>query len=285
MTDKTVPGKYLIFDNHMHLNTSGRFLEAVDMFLSAGGSTFNLVNLPDFAVGPEGYYAKIYEKTTSMASIIKRERGLSVPVTLGPYPLDYFKFRDAGKDPVYSMKSGIDLACEYIQEGKANAIGEIGRPHFDVPEEVLEQSNEIISYGMKRAAEIDCPVILHTDDLNESGFRTLESMALKAGLDQSRVVKHHALAENMPFDTGIKKSILASRSNVRKAVESGNSFLLETDYVDDISMGWKVIPPDSVPKRALMIKSEFANWEEVFEQTFFELPIDLFGEEIFRQLI
>lgn len=285
MIGKALDGRYIIFDNHMHLNTSGRFLEAVDMFLSAGGTSFNLVNLPDFELSTEGYYEKIYEKTLSMASIIQRERGFTVPVTLGPYPLDYFKFKDAGIDPVYALKRGIDLACDFIEERKANAIGEIGRPHFEVPEEVLHHSNEVIEYGMKRAAEIGCPVILHTDDLDQAGFKMLENMARSSGIDLAMVVKHHALAENMPIDTGIRKSILASRSNVRSAIRSGNPFLLETDYVDDISMGWKVIPPDSVPKRVQMMRAEFTDWRSVFEKSFHELPLELYGEEMFRQFI
>lgn len=285
MTGKSFEGRYIIFDNHMHLNPSGRFLEAVDMFLAAGGTTFNLVNLPDFSLGPENYYADIYERTVSMASTVLKEKDIRVPVTLGPYPLDYFKFRDAGKDPVENLKQGIDLACEIIQEGKANAIGEIGRPHFEVSDEILQHSNEIIEYGMKRAAEIGCPVILHTDDLDETGFRVLEDMARRAGLDPSRVVKHHSLSGNMSIDTRIRKSVLASRSNVRSAVNSGNPFLLETDYVDDVSMGWKVIPPDSVPRRATMIRSEFDNWRDIFEQSFFFLPMDLFGEDVFRKLL
>ena len=51
--DLSERGKYIIFDNHMHLNPEGRFLEAVDMFLNAGGTSFNLVNLPDNKLGIE----------------------------------------------------------------------------------------------------------------------------------------------------------------------------------------------------------------------------------------
>lgn len=285
MNPMAFEGRYIIFDNHMHLNTTGRFLEAVDMFVHAGGTSFNLVNLPDFGAGADNYYENLYRKTVSMAEIIMKERGMPVPVTLGPYPLDYFKFRDAGMDPVEMMKAGIDLACRYIDEGRAHAIGEIGRPHFDVPEDILAQSNKIMQYGMERAADTGCPVILHTEDLKEEEFRLIEKMAEGSGLDGSKVVKHHALAENMLIRTDIRKSILASRSNVRRAVESGEPFLLETDYVDDPAMGWKVIPPDSVPRRAIMVKAEVEGWREVFEDTFLRLPLELFGEDIFRTFL
>ncbi len=271
-----------IFDNHMHLNPKGRFLGAVDMFLKAGGDTFNLVNLPDNSLGLEHYYETLYERTVSMARIIREEKEFEPAVTLGPYPLDYFRIEQSGKDPLEEMKAAIDLACRYITEGEAHAIGEIGRPHFEVPGKVLEESNSIILYSMEKAADLDCPVILHTDDLDEKGYRFLGKLADKAGLDHKLVVKHHALPQDLAFETGIQRSILASKSNARKACLSGKPFLLETDYVDDPALGWKVIPPDSVPRRAIMIKSEIEGWEKIFSEAFRDIPVELFGEDMFK---
>lgn len=277
--------KYIIFDNHMHLNPKGRFLEAVDMFLRSGGNSFNLVNLPDSELGLEHYYENLYERTVSMARIIREEKEFNPPVTLGPYPLDYFRLEKSGKKPLEEMKGAIDLACRYIIEGEAHALGEIGRPHFPVPENVREDSDEIILYAMERASEIGCPVILHTDDLDEKGYRFLEHLADKAGLDHKMVVKHHALPQDLGIETGIRKSILASRSNARAASLSGKPFLLETDYVDDPSLGWKVIPPDSVPRRAMLIRSEMGDWEEIFGRTFRDIPVELFGQEMFQAFL
>lgn len=275
----TEESRYVIFDNHMHLRQDGRLLSAVDMFLSAGGTTFNLVNLPDNSVGAANHYEEIYSRTLRIASLLYSEKNMKAPVTLGPYPLDYFLFGEAGLNPVDEMKRGIDAACRLIEDGKAHAIGEIGRPHFPVPDRVNTESDEIILYAMERAADIGCPVILHTNDLGASGYGRLEELAGMARLPLSRVVKHHALAGDVVFETGVQMSILASRSNVKTAMNSGKPFLLETDYVDDISLDWKVIPPDSVPRRARMIRSECPEWESVFELTFRELPMKLFGEE------
>ena len=277
--------KYFIFDNHMHLNPKGRFLGAVDMFLKAGGDSFNLVNLPDQELGMEHYYETLYERTVSMARIIREEKEFNPPVTLGPYPLDYFRIEQSGRDPLEVMKSAVDLACRYISEGEAHAIGEIGRPHFQVPEKVLEDSNSIILYSMERAADLNCPVILHTDDLDENGYRLLERLADMAGLEHKLVVKHHALPQDLALGTGIRRSILASKSNARKASLSGKPFLLETDYVDDPALGWKVIPPDSVPRRSVMIKSEMESWESVFSKAFRDLPVELFGEDMFKAFL
>lgn len=278
-------GEYIIFDNHMHLSPRGRLLEAVDMFTAAGGDSFNLVNLPDKELALDHYYEKLYERTLKIAALLKSDRGLEVPVTLGPYPLDYFRFQERGLDPVAELKKGVDLAAGYISRGMAHAIGEIGRPHFPVPEAVMEQSNEIILYSMEKAAELHCPVILHTDDLGHEGYSLMEKLAGKAGLGLPMVVKHHALAEDMAIETRMQRSVLASKSNTRKMCATGKPFLLETDYVDDLELGWKVIPPDSVPKRAILVRSEFPEWEAIFGRTFRDLPMLLFGEGTFRRFL
>lgn len=276
---------FIIFDNHMHLNPDGRLLEAVDMFTSAGGDSFNLVNLPDVNAAPTHYYEELFERTLKIAKLIKSERDIDVPVTLGPYPLDYFRFREKAMDPVAELRNGVDLAAEYISKGMAHAIGEVGRPHFPVSKDVLEASNDIVLYCMEKASDLHCPVILHTDDLGTDGYALMEKLAAKAGLDLSLVVKHHALAEDMTIETGLQRSVLASKSNTRKLAESGKPFLLETDYVDDKDLGWKVIPPDSVPKRATLLKSEFPQWKDIFENTFRKLPQQLFGEDMFSKFL
>lgn len=276
---------YVIFDNHMHLNTEGRFLEAVDMFLGAGGDTFNLVNLPDANMQLDDYYERLYARTLKMAEILRKERGMAVPVTLGPYPLDYFRFREHVADPVQALREGVDRAARLVSQGLACAIGEVGRPHFPVPDDVAEASDAIMLYCMETAADLDCPVILHTDDLDHEGYRKLETIADKAGLRHDLVVKHHALPQDFSIETRILRSVLASRSNVRKITGSGKAFLLETDYVDDVKLGWKVIPPDSVPRRAVMIRNECEDWERVFTAAFREGPIRLFGEDVFRKFL
>ncbi len=68
-------------------------------------------------------------------------------------------------------------ALEYAQklclEGKAIGIGEIGRPHYEVPAEIWEASIELMKYGMSLAKEADCAVQLHTESFNEEKFREL----------------------------------------------------------------------------------------------------------------
>ena len=274
---------YIILDNHMHLREDGRFLSAVDMFLSAGGNSINLVNLPSSSIPPAEYYKTLYEKTLRMATRIREERSIPVLVTLGPYPLDYFMFSRAGMDPVNEMRRGIDLAAKYSQDGLCNAMGEVGRPHFPVPEYDLERSNAILSYAMETCADNHIPVILHTEDLSRDKYGELELMATRAGMKPGNVIKHHALPGDLQYSSALKKSILASRNNVRTAVGIKGDFLLETDYVDDPE-SWKVIPPDSVPRRISMIVQENNGWAEIIDRCCRLLPKEIYGEDAFARL-
>jgi TatD-related deoxyribonuclease len=273
----------VVFDNHVHLRKDGFFKEAVKKFLNAGGNAFNLVNLPDYAITPSEYYEKIYSNTLEMADIIRREFDITVLVTLGPYPLDYFFFEKAGMDPVKSMKNGVDTVAKLIRDGRADAIGEVGRPHFPVSEDILARSEEVFEYAISVSKDLRTPVIMHTENLTEKSHVDLIRCAREIGIEPSKLVKHHAL----PFDFGIRDEIvlstLASRSNVRVAVASTRNFLLETDYVDDRSKPDKVIPIDSVPKRAVMIKSEYDEWEKILQNIFMTVPASLYGNEAFKE--
>lgn len=268
-----------IFDNHMHLRNDGYFLEAARIFQRAGGTAFNLVNLPDYSLPMKGYYENIYEKTLSLADRVRNETGIEVIVTIGPYPLDYLHFSESTDDPAGLLKAGIDLALDIIREGRASALGEIGRPHFDVSRQAMQDFNEILIYGIQGAADSDIPVVLHTEDLTGESYEELCEIGRNAGLKKEKLIKHHAYPDDFSKDSCLTKSILATRPNVRSAIATGKDFFLETDYVDDREKPGKVIPADSVPKRAEMIQNEYPNWEEIFQRIFKELPSKVFEVE------
>ena len=106
-------------------------------------------------------------------------------------------------------------------------------------------------------------------------------MAIRAGANPRKIVKHHALPELNGICPEISRSILASRGNVRNAIrENIWNFMIESDYVDDPAKPDKVIPPDSVPKRAIMIREQYMNHEEIFASVFQELPEYVFSVQI-----
>lgn len=270
-----------VFDNHMHLREDGFNIIAAKSFEKSGGTAFNLVNLPDYSIPRQSYYDSIYGTTLKLAEMVRRETGIRVLVTLGPYPLDYLHFSESTEDICGFVKEGIDKAVKLIEEGKANALGEVGRPHFPTDERTVSDSNRLLEYSMGLCSERDIPIILHTEDLDHQSYRELADMAKKTGFNTEKLVKHHAHPSDFELDSTLVKSVLASRKNVREALGHGESFFLETDYVDDRYKPGKVIPADSVPKRAAMIKGEYENWEGIFESIFRRMPAQVFGIDLF----
>ncbi len=262
----------VVFDNHFHLRHDGDFLEAVRKFSLAGGTAINLTNLPDHSLGTEGYYEKIFDRTLGMAEVIRRETEVFVMVTLGPYPMDYFFFREHGKDAKQNMFDGIDLAARLYSQGKITAMGEIGLPHFKVEPGVMESIEEVLSHAFEVCGDMGIPVVLHTGDLSPFDVESLCSRAVIAGMKCSSVVKHHGTPDLLGNPSGMIISLPATRDNARQGARSADRFMIETDYIDDPLDRNKFLPPDSVPKRAAMIRQEYENWEKILESIFVETP-------------
>ena len=277
MGSSVIPGA---FDAHFHLNPGEVGKEAVRRFKASGGTGINLVNLPDYSIGYTDYYERRYEITIQLADMA-RESGLKVSVTLGPYPLDYFFWEKGGFNAKQMMLDGVDLAAKYCKQNVASAIGEIGRPHFPVEPRVIEDSNEIMQRCLEVSSEIGCAVVLHTEDLDTKGLEGIHTMIVRARANPRKVVKHHASPELNGICPEVSRSILATRNNVRSAIhEKIWNFMLESDYVDDPGKPDKVIPPDSVPKRAIMIMEQYMNYEEIFASIFQDLPEYVFSIQL-----
>ena len=78
-----------ILDQHIHLDRSNRFLDAVSEFSRVGGTGIMLVHKPSFSSGLptdlDGYRAA-YSETLSMAEEV-RASGIDAGVVLGPHPV------------------------------------------------------------------------------------------------------------------------------------------------------------------------------------------------------
>ena len=275
---------FVILDNHMHLSPGGRLLSAVEMFIKAGGNAINLVNLPDHTISPLNYYEVLYRRTLDIAEKVREHFGLKVLVTIGPYPVDFFHFEKNSMNGFEAMKEGLYLAEELIESGFADAVGELGRPHFQYSPDRTVDFNKLLQESFRICHRLNVPAILHTEDLNESSYRDIEAMADSSGMDYRKIVKHHALVSDINIDTRLSLSILASRGNVRNIPSIEKRILLETDYVDD-PRSWKVIPPDSVPRRAAFIRESNESWEAIFNNMFRRTPVEIYGEDAFSKLI
>jgi len=260
----------ILFDNHLHLREDGRFLDAIKDFKKAGGTHFVLCQLPmTNLVIKEKSYESCYNKTLKMAEIIRSKIDVGVFVTVGPYPVDLLKLQEKfdRKIAIEIMKKGIDQAAVLCQEKKCIGIGEIGRPHFPVEKQLIDDSNEILLYGMQKAKDVDAPVILHTESTTPNQCKELVEMGKNAGLPANKIVKHYSpplILKNENY--GLMPSVLASEKNILAAIKKSTRFLMETDYIDDPRRPGAVLGPKTVPKRSLeLIKKGLLSEKELYE--------------------
>ncbi|KPK17940.1 MAG: metal-dependent hydrolase [Nitrospira bacterium SG8_3] len=246
--------EFPIMDDHMHLQSNGQNVEAVKEFHRAGGTHLIVTHLPHKGYHiskPEDWRAQ-FDVTVQLAEQARKLTEVTIFVVLGPYPVQLVRMSEHMplEKGVDIMIAGMDIAADYVNEGKAIALGEIGRPHFPVSKELIEASNGIMKYGMEKAKELRCAVVLHTEGGTHEVCRELAEIANSAGLHLDKVVKHFSgpiIRESE--NHGLFPSVLASRSNVEKAISQGNRFMLETDYLDDPRRPGAVLGIKTVPKR------------------------------------
>jgi len=259
-----------MFDNHLHLRRDGRFLDAVKDFKNAGGTHFVLCQYPLIRLLlKEKSYKLCYIETLKMADEIRTKIDIGLFVTCGPYPVDYLKLKEnfGRLKAIDIMKKGVDDAARLCEEEKCIGIGEIGRPHFPVTQEIIDDSNEILQYGMMKAAELKVPVIVHTESTTPQQCKELVEMGKKVGLPPDKIVKHFAPAlikKDENFD--LMPSVLASKKNIVEALKKGSRFLMETDYIDDPQRPGAVLGPKTIPKLTKnLLYQELMSEEQAYE--------------------
>ncbi|MDR1690241.1 MAG: TatD family hydrolase [Candidatus Methanoplasma sp.] len=253
--------KVPVYDNHVHMDPAGRNVDALKEFEAAGGTGLTLVTLPykQVRITKGEDFGTSYDITLALAKRAKEATDLKINIAVGPYPVLILPLSEHyGLDKAEEiMMEGMDIAAHMVAEGKACAIGEIGRPHFEVPEDIWGASNRILARGMEHAKELSCPVIIHSESGTSDTNRSLSEMAKSVGLDPGLVVKH----SSPPFVTdketyGVMPSIPASKSNINEALGKGSTrFMLETDYIDDPERPGMVMSINTVPNKIKMLLS------------------------------
>jgi TatD-related deoxyribonuclease len=202
----------------------------------------------------EKNYRSCYLETLKMAEEIRSKLDIGVFVTVGPYPVDYIRLLEkfGRKTAFHIMKKGIDEAAMLCEEKKCIAIGEIGRPHFPVNEQIMKDSNEILVYGMQKAKDTHVPVVLHTESTTPENCKELVELGKKTGLSADKIIKHYSPPLILKDENyGLMPSVLATEKNILLAIKKGTRFLMETDYIDDPRRPGAVLGPKTVPKRTL----------------------------------
>jgi len=241
-----------ITDNHLHVDSKRGYgpEKVAKIFRSAGGKTLIILNKPSFTG----------DLTTPMDTLIrdierirKNVDGVKVFGLVGVHPCEITTMAERGKSLEYIKEKVIEAlnyAGKLVEEYDfLVGIGEVGRPHFKVSEEIWRVSNEILLYCMEMARDIGCALQIHGESASEEQFREFRDMARSVNLNPEKVIKHHCgdnVLEGEKY--GIFPSILASKPVVEAAKKSLR-FVMETDYIDDLRRPGAVLGIKTVPRR------------------------------------
>lgn len=237
--------EFPILDDHFHLNRrTGRGPEVIKEFMRSGGTHIVLVTLPSWSCGvtpvKPADFREVFDSTLADANAVC-ELGCTCYCMAGVHPAEVGRLleRMSLSEAEELMKGGLDVAAEYVAEGKCIGI-KSGRPHYPVSSEVWEMSNRVLSHALTLAGELDCPLQIHA----ESGpCDDVIDMAKKAGMDSSRVIKHFATC-----DTPLHPSVTAREPFLADWFRDGREFTMESDFMDDNSRPGAVNGPRSVPR-------------------------------------
>ncbi|APX96153.1 TatD family hydrolase [Natronorubrum daqingense] len=247
MIDEETP----VLDNHLHLDPDNhRGIDAVRDFARVGGTHLLVVNKPSWHLGVEAEtgedFREVFERTIEVVDEADEElEGRAWPV-LGVHPGLVSRLVDergfTPEDARDLMRAGIDAAAEYVESGDALAL-KSGRPHYEVDDAVWEASNAVMRHAFERGADLECAVQLHAEASEE--MTEVAEWAEDAGLSRHKVVKHYAGGRL----EGPIPSVMCDKGRLETAVERGEPFLMETDYIDDPDRPGAVLGPKTVPRR------------------------------------
>lgn len=269
-------GKWVgpIVDQHMHLDRTNLFLDAVADFSSSGGTGIMLVHKPSFSrtlpVDIEGY-REAYSDTISMADEVRREFGLEVGVVLGPHPVAWEKqIPELGIEASSELHlEAVSLALEYIDSGHAHCLGEVGRPHYPVREEIWERANDLLLEILSMASSSRTSVQLHVEENGHTTYNELSQLCISSGISPERAIRHFAPPNvSADFTHGLSATVNVGKGSVETIVETAREakspWGMETDFLDDNRRPGAVLGPKTVPKRTQELCSSllYEGWSE-----------------------
>jgi TatD-related deoxyribonuclease len=273
-----------ILDNHIHLEPlRGRHVDAVKDFERSGGTHVIVSHLPyeEIPLRSLEDFRRSYDATISIKDRVCRETGVRAYATVGPYPVDLIDLEKVHglADAKQIMLEAMDIAGDFVRDGKAIALGEVGRPHFPVTPEVWEASNEVLLHGMVLARRLGCAIVLHTESATPASMRQLAEMADRAGLERSKVVKHYSPPLVLEEENcGLMPSVLAGKEAIKEALRKGSRFLMETDFLDDPRRPGAVLSITTVPKRTRSFIEQGMMTEEQARRIHEDNPRSVYGD-------
>ena len=268
-----------ITDNHFHLDPRGRRGDAVREFLKAGGSRLVLVHKP------YGEWRELSQFKAQVATTLRlagKARGANARVTVvaAPHPVELVQMAEklGGATAEDLYLKAVDHCCALVAEGELAGLGELGRPHFPVPEQAWEQANRLLGEALRRTREAGGAAVLHTESGTPGVMAELGAIADRARFPKARLVKHYGGPGALESPAGLVVSVIASRTNLRAAAAIGAEFMLETDYLDDPQRPGAVMGPRTVPRRTRAALEDGTFDEELAHRIHVEIPDRVYGE-------
>ncbi len=253
-----LPRDLPIVDHHCHLSPAGQGVEAARRFRRAGGTHLFLATQSYEPRVPRSLetYAAQFATTESLARRVHEETDVTVYLVVAPYPVDL-----VGASAVLGVRaaldlhrSALDLAGRWVREHRAVALGEVGRPHFEVAPDIDRAADEAFDHALAVARDSDCPVVVHSADLDVAGYLDLARRADRAGIARERVVKHYARSHLTRDErSSVTPSYLARRELAQAALSDPAPWFLETDYLDDPARPGAVLDLATIPRRAAAV--------------------------------
>uniref|UniRef100_A0A7J3X5S3 Deoxyribonuclease n=1 Tax=Thermofilum pendens TaxID=2269 RepID=A0A7J3X5S3_THEPE len=273
-------------DNHCHLNPlRGMGARAfAKRFREAGGWFVGLVNLTSWSYGVKVAsaedYERVYKLTLSTAEELRQE-GLQVAVILGPHPAELARLVEAGvgvEKAAAVLLEAYRLAAQHVKRGEAAGLGEVGRPHWRAPQAVVEACNHVLDEVVVMAEELGCVVHFHVERL---GKATVDDLASRVRGRGGRYVYHHAEGAQAGYAArqGLTPSVPAVEGEVSAALRSTQSFVVESDFLDDPRRPGAVVAPWSIQRLFNRLASKGQLSESTAHKVLVENIAELYGVE------
>ncbi|MDI6644531.1 MAG: TatD family hydrolase [Methanobacteriaceae archaeon] len=244
-----------VTDNHIHVdpyNGDGPVIVA-KKFERSGGNVMIIPNKPTWTISETCTYKEAMDLVINYTKEINDNTSIKAYPIVGVHPAELSRLiRNRVSLPIAEEKiqDALKTAYKLVEDGEAIGIGEIGRPHYQVSSEELKIHNNLIKYVMDLAHDADCAVQLHTETATKKEFEEFAKMATESNLKSYKVIKHFSgpyVDEKENY--GLTPSLIATKNVILEGIKKGNRFLMETDYLDDLSRPGAVLGPKTVPRR------------------------------------
>lgn len=266
------PNEIPITDNHIHIdpiNGEGP-IKVAKQFYNVGGRVMIIPNKPSWTIGKPFNFKIAMDLVIKYVNEINENTKVKAFAVCGVHPAEFSKLLE-NKNSLESSYEKVKEALNYVkflvEEKKAIAIGEIGRPHYEVNSDEMKYQNKIIKDALILAKDVDCPVQLHTETFDKSKYKEFADIADELNFNKHKLIKHFAGPLITPDETfGLTSSVMSSKKNIEIAISKGTNFLMETDYLDDLTRPGAVLGPKTVPKRTLnFIEKGILSEEDAFK--------------------